>query len=88
MGGSGCCIQVRGPDPQLVAQLTEPPRRALTLGARHGYYEVRVNALGREGEVLLRIDGIGGHVPLLRRDQWTDGYVFAAVQEAVRRVGL
>jgi hypothetical protein len=80
-------IEVGGDDPSLVARLAEPLQRALS--SRRAYYAVRIEAVGRVGEVLVSIDGIRGHLPLLFGPEDMDaGYVCSVVKDTVLRYDL
>jgi hypothetical protein len=81
-------IQVEGKDTLLVERLRDPLRRAL--GGRRTFYSVRIEAVGRPGEVLLRIDGSKGHLALLFRgeEELEAGSVFRAVSDTVSRFGI
>lgn len=80
-------IQVGGESAALVARLREPLVQALS--GRRTYYAVRVEAIGRIGEVLVSITGSKGRVPLLfRRDELESGHVSTVVRSAVDRFAL
>jgi hypothetical protein len=80
-------IEVGGDDVSLVARLAEPLQKALS--SRRSYYAVRIEAVGRVGEVLVSIDGTKGHLPLLFGPEDMDpGYVCSVVKDTVRRYDL
>jgi hypothetical protein len=67
--------------------LAEPLCRAL--GGRRRYYSVRVEALGRVGEVLVTITGSKGRLPLILSPQDLEpGDVFRIVSDTVERFGF
>ncbi len=80
-------VNVGGDDPRLVGRLAEPLQRALA--GRRSYYAVRIETVGRVGEVMVSIDGTRGHLPLLFRPEDMDtGYVCSVVEDTVRRYDL
>jgi hypothetical protein len=80
-------VKIGGDDQILVALLSEPLQRALS--DRHSLYDVRIETVGRVGEVMVSIDGTNGHLPLLFRPEDMDaGYVCSVVKETVRRFDL
>ncbi len=80
-------VQVAGDDEGLVARLAEPLQRALS--ERRSFYSVRIEAVGRVGEVMVSIDGAKGHLPLLfRPEEMEVGYVCSVVTRTVRRYDL
>jgi len=80
-------VQVGGDDGALVSRLKEPLRRALA--GRQSFYAVRIDSVGRLGEVMVSIDGRNGHLPLLFRPEDVDaGYVCSVVKETVQRFDL
>ena len=80
-------VEVGGDDPGLVARLAEPLQRALS--SRRAFYAVRIEAVGRVGEVMVSIDGIKGHLPLLfRPEDMEAGYVCSVVKDTVQRYDL
>jgi hypothetical protein len=81
-------VQVEGQDAALIERLKDPLLRAL--GERRTVYLVRIEAVGRVGEVLVSITGSNGHLPLLLRgeEELDAGYVFRVVSGAVVRFGL
>jgi hypothetical protein len=77
----GRCVDVEG-DPLLIEELSECIREALV--GRQAYYHVRVDGVGRCGEVVVRITGNKGRLPLLfERGDLTPGYVRSVVQATV-----
>jgi hypothetical protein len=77
-------VEVAGDDEGLVARLAEPLQRALS--ERRSFYAVRIEAVGRVGEVMVSIDGAKGRLPLLFRPEDMDvGYVCSVVTNTVRR---
>jgi hypothetical protein len=80
-------VEVGGDDVSLVARLAEPLQKALS--GRRSYYAVRIEALGRVGEVMVSIDGTRGHLPLLFGPEDMDaGYVCSVVKDTIRRFDL
>jgi hypothetical protein len=80
-------IQVGGESTALVDRLREPLVQALS--GRRTCYAVRVEAVGRVGEVLVSITGSKGRVPLLfRRNELEPGHVSTVVRSVVDRFGL
>lgn len=80
-------VEIRGDDRALVARLGDPLRRALAEG--HAFYAVRIQAIGRVGEVMISIDSAKGRLPLLFRPEDLDaGYVCSVVKDTVRRFDL
>ena len=70
-----------------MALLAEPLRRALADG--RAFYAVRIETIGRVGEVMVSIDGAKGRLPLLFRPEELDaGYVCSVVKDTVRRFDL
>jgi hypothetical protein len=67
--------------------LIDPLCRAL--GDRHRFYRVRVESVGRVGEVLVTITGSRGHLPLIISPQDLEpGDVFRMVSDTVDRFGF
>lgn len=84
-GFAATLIQVTGPSASLVDRLREPLQRAL--GDRRGLYSVRVDSVGRMGEVLVGISGSRGRVPLLFGEEDLEpGHVFQVVRDTVTRL--
>ena len=80
-------VEVEGQSPLLVERLREPIR--LALGDRRTFYSVRVETVGRLGEVLVSITGIRGHLPLLLKEEELEpGHVARVVRDTVKRFGL
>jgi hypothetical protein len=81
-------VRLEGRDVLLIERLRDPLRRAL--GARQTFYAVRVEAVGRCGEVLVSITGSKGHLPLLLKgeEELEDAYVFRTVRDTINRFGL
>lgn len=80
-------VEISGESEVLVASL----RRVLeaALSDKRRYYSVRIETVGRVGEVLLSISGSGGHLPLiLGREELDPGYVGRVVRDAVSRYGI
>jgi hypothetical protein len=85
--GGPVLVQIEGHSALLVERLRDPLRRAL--GGRRTFYSVRVETLGRVGEVLISIRGAKGHLPLLLKEEELDpGYVATVVRDTVNRFGL
>lgn len=77
-------VEVTGSDKGLVDRLAEPLQRALS--DRRSHYAVRIETVGRVGEVMVRIDGSKGRLPLLFRPEEMDaGYVCRVVKDTVSR---
>ncbi len=75
-----CCLL-------LVERLREPLNRALQ--DRRTFYEVRVESVGRVGEVLVTITGLKGHLPLFFGvEELEPGFVSRVVRDTVSRFGL
>ena len=80
-------VQIEGQNTLLIERLREPLGRAL--GDRRTFYSVRVEAVGRIGEILVSITGTRGHLPLLLREEELEpGYVCRVVRDTVSRFGL
>jgi hypothetical protein len=80
-------VEVVGDDVGLVARLAGPLQKALS--GRRSFYAVRIEALGRVGEVMVSIDGTKGHLPLLFGPEDMDaGYVCSVVTDTVHRFDL
>jgi hypothetical protein len=75
-------VDVVGEDAKLVRRLREPLEKALA--DRRARYSVRVEGLGRVGEVLVAITGTKGRIPLLfDRGELEPGYVTRVIRETV-----
>lgn len=81
-------VRIEGQDAHLIERLRDPLRRAL--GDRRTCYSVRIEAIGRVGEVLVSITGSKGRLPLLLRgeEELEAAYVFRQVSDTVSRFGL
>ena len=80
-------IHISGENASLVARLREALNRALD--DRQSFYEVRVESVGRVGEVVVSITGLRGHVPLFfGAEELEPGYVSSIVRDTVTRFGL
>jgi hypothetical protein len=80
-------VEISGESAPLLDRLEDPLRRALA--GRGRFYAVRVEALGRVGEVLVSITGSKGRLPLLlRTEDLEPGDVFRAVSDTVDRYGF
>jgi hypothetical protein len=80
-------LQVRGDSEALIDLLKGPLDKALV--GRRSFYDVRVEAVGRVGEVLVSITGSKGRLPLLfGKEELEPGYVSRVVQDAVDRFAL
>ncbi len=76
-----------GDNTLLLYGLTDPLCRAL--GGRQRFYTVRVEALGRVGEVLVTITGSKGRLPLILSPQDLEpGDVFRVVSDTVDKYGF
>jgi hypothetical protein len=79
-------LRIEG-DVGLVERLEEPLRRAL--GDRRAFYEVRIDAVGRCGEVLICIVGAKGRLPLIfGQEELEPGYVVSVVRDTVDKFGF
>ena len=80
-------VEVSGDSTLLLYGLMDPLCRAL--GGRHRFYAVRVEALGRVGEVLITITGSRGRLPLILSPQDLEpGDVFRVVSDTVDKFGF
>jgi hypothetical protein len=80
-------VRISGNDEALVTSLAEPVR--LALEGRHRWYFVRIDDLGRVGEVLISITGSKGRLPLLfGRGELEPAHVCEVVEDAVEAVAL
>jgi len=80
-------VQIDGENPLLVERLRDPLCRAL--GNRGTVYAVRIDTVGRVGEVLVSVNGSKGRLPLLfDEEELEPGYVFRVVSDTVSRFGL
>lgn len=80
-------MEITGDSENLVERLREPLRRALA--ERKSFYAVRVDSVGRVGEVLVSITGSKGRLPLLfGNEELEPGYVSRVVREVVTRFAL
>jgi hypothetical protein len=81
------CMRVSGDNDALVDRLRTPLQRALE--GRRTFYSVRIEAVGRVGEVVVSITGSKGRVPLLfGHEELEPGYVSSVVQATVDRFAL
>jgi hypothetical protein len=86
-GAAAGLVQIDGENALVVERLREPLSRAL--GNRRAFYRVRVETLGRVGEVLVSILGRRGRIPLLfAPDELEPGYVHGIVRDTVDRFGF
>jgi hypothetical protein len=80
-------VQIDGENALVVERLREPVSRAL--GNRRAFYSVRVETVGRVGEILVSILGHKGRIPLLfAQDELEPGYVHGVVRDTVDRFGF
>jgi hypothetical protein len=80
-------VQIDGENALLVERLRDPLRRALE--NRGAFYSVRVDTVGRVGEILVSITGSRGRLPLLLGEEELEtGFVFRVVSDTVSRYGL
>lgn len=80
-------LALRGDSEALIDRLREPVNKALT--GRQAAYDVRVEAVGRVGEVLVSITGSKGRLPLLfGQEELEPGYVSRVIQDAIDRFAL
>jgi hypothetical protein len=71
----------------LLDRLEEPLRRAL--GHRRAYYRVRIETVGRGGEVLVSILGAKGRLPLIfGQEELEPGHVLSVVRDTLDECGL
>jgi hypothetical protein len=79
-------LRIEG-DAALRERLEEPLRRAL--GDRRAFYHVRIDAVGRCGEVLICIVGTKGRLPLIfGQEELEPGYVVRVVRDTVEKFGF
>lgn len=81
-------LRFEGEDSALMERLREPLRRALE--ERRTFYSVRIERIGRVGEVLVCITGSKGRLPLLLRgeEELEAAHVHSSVAATVDRFGL
>jgi hypothetical protein len=80
-------VEITGESAPLLDRLRDPLLRAL--GTRGRFYAVRVEPVGRVGEVLVSITGSRGRLPLLFNPDTLDaGDVFRIVSDTVDRFGF
>jgi len=80
-------VRISGDAEAVLGRLREPLLDAL--GGRRRYYVVEVESVGRVGEILVRITGSEGRLPLLfATDEQEPGYVSRVVRDTVDRFGL
>lgn len=80
-------VRIEGQSALLVERLRDPLHRAL--GDRRTFYVMRVDTIGRVGEILVSIRGAKGHLPLLLKEEELEpGYVAMVVKATVDRFGL
>jgi hypothetical protein len=80
-------VEISAENPRLLDRLTDPLRRALD--GRRRYYSVRVETLGRVGEVLVTITGSKGRLPLIfSPEDLEPGDVFRIVSDTVDKYGF
>jgi len=80
-------VRISGNNEGLVTSLEEPVRVALE--GRHRWYFVRIDDLGKVGEVLISITGSKGRLPLLfGRGELEPAHVAEVVEDAVDAVAL
>ena len=76
-------VEIEG-ERSLPDSLVAPLRRAL--GDRGRYYHVQVDGVGRVGEIMVRITGLKGRLPLLfDKTELDPGYVHHVVRTAVEK---
>jgi len=79
-------LRIEG-DGALLERLEEPLRRAL--GDRRAFYHVRIDSVGRCGEVLICIVGTKGRLPLIfGQEELEPGYVVRVVRDTVEKFGF
>jgi hypothetical protein len=77
------CVEIEG-EALLLEELAECIDEAL--GGGNAYYHVKLDGVGRCGEVVVRIDGRKGRLPLLfGRGELEPGYVRSVVRSTVER---
>jgi hypothetical protein len=79
-------IRITGDSRPLVEQLRGPLLHVL--GGRQRAYSVRVESLGRVGEVMVCIEGSGGRLPLIFERGVEPAYVGRVVSETMDRFGI
>ena len=80
-------VDIGGSDAGLVERFSEPVRSALA--GRRSWYGVRIEPVGRTGEVMLRIDGVDGHLALvLGRAEMEPRQLASLVRRTVLRLDL
>jgi len=78
---------ISGDNEVLVDRLRAPLRRALE--GRRSFYSVRIEAVGRVGEILVSITGSKGRLPLLfGHEDLEPGYVSSVVRDVVTKFAL
>ena len=85
--GETAYVEVGGHNIDLVDRLRQPLRNALE--ARRRFYAVRIDAIGRVGEVLLSVTSSKGRAPFIfGPDDLEPAYVARVVSDTVARFGL
>ncbi len=80
-------VDISAENAALLDRLTDPLCRALD--GRRRYYSVRVEPLGRVGEVLVTITGSKGRLPLIfSPEDLEPGDVFRIVSDTVDKYGF
>ena len=80
-------MRISGDNDALVDQLRRPLQQALE--GRRAFYSVRIEAVGRVGEVLVSITGSKGRLPLrFGHEELEPGYVSSVVHDVVNRFAL
>ncbi len=80
-------LEISADDAPLLHRLKDPLSRAL--GDRGRFYAVRVESVGRVGEVLVSITGSRGRLPLLLSPEDLEpGDVFRRVSDTVDKFGF
>ena len=87
LAGEPSFMWISGDNEVLVDRLRAPLRRALE--GRRSFYSVRIEAVGRVGEILVSITGSKGRLPLLfGHEDLEPGYVSSVVRDVVTKFAL
>jgi hypothetical protein len=87
LAGEPSFMWISGDSEVLVDRLKAPLHRALV--GRRTFYSVRIETVGRVGEVLVSITGSKGRLPLLfGHEELEPGYVASVVHDVVDRFAL
>jgi hypothetical protein len=87
LAGEPSFMWISGDNDGLVDRLRAPLSRALE--GRCSFYSVRIEAVGRVGEILVSITGSKGRLPLLfGNEDLEPGYVSSVVRDVVTKYAL